>query len=100
MVYYVQDIVHVLFQGHIMQAMSYTSARGNLAKTMKRVCEDHDPVIITRKKNEAIVMISLEDYESLCETNYLLQSPANAQRLLESIEELNRGGGTERKLKE
>lgn len=83
-----------------MQAMSYTSARGNLAKTMKRVCEDHDPVIITRKKNEAIVMISLEDYESLCETNYLLQSPANAQRLLESIEELNRGGGTERKLKE
>ncbi len=83
-----------------MQAMSYTAARGNLAKTMKKVCEDHDPVIITRKKNEAVVMMSLEDYESLRETNYLLQSPANASRLLESIEELNSGGGTERKLKE
>ena len=83
-----------------MQAMSYTAARENLAKTMKRVCEDHDPVIITRKKSEAVVMMSLEDYESLCETNYLLQSPVNAQRLFESIEELNNGGGTERKLKE
>lgn len=83
-----------------MQAMSYTAARGNLAKTMRRVCVDHDPVIITRKKSEAVVMISLEDYESLCETNYLLQSPANAQRLFESIEELNSGAGTERKLKE
>ncbi len=48
-----------------MQAISYTSARANLAKTMKKVCEDHNPIIITRKNNEAVVMLSLEDYESL-----------------------------------
>ena len=57
-----------------MQAISYTSARANLAKTMKKVCEDHNPIIITRKNNEAVVMISLEDYESLDETAYILQS--------------------------
>jgi antitoxin YefM len=67
---------------------------------MRKVCDDHDPVIITRKNSEAVVMLSLEDYESLCETNYLLQSPRNAARLMESVEELGGGGGTERTLSE
>ena len=81
-----------------MRAISYTSARNNLARTMKKVCEDHDPVIITRKNGEAVVMISLDDYEALNETAYLLQSPKNAKRLLESIEELESGKGIERDL--
>ena len=81
-----------------MRAISYTSARNNLARTMKKVCEDHDPVIITRKNCEAVVMISLDDYEALNETAYLLQSPKNAKRLLESIEELESGKGIERDL--
>jgi antitoxin YefM len=81
-----------------MKAISYTAARANLAKTMKKVSEDHDPVIITRKSNEAVVMISLEDYESLNETAYLLQNPKNAMRLIESIEELEAGRGKERDL--
>ena len=71
-----------------MTAISYTAARGNLADTMKKVCDDHDPVIITRRNAEPVVMLSLEDYEALCETNYLLQSPENAKRLIASIEEL------------
>ena len=83
-----------------MRAISYTSARNNLAQTMKKVCEDHDPIIITRKNGEAVVMISLEDYEALNETAYLLQSPKNAKRLLESIEELESGKGIERDLLE
>jgi antitoxin YefM len=83
-----------------MRALSYTAARNNLAQTMKKVCEDHDPVIITRKNSEAVVMISLEDYEALNETAYLLQSPKNAKRLLESIEELESGKGIERDLLE
>jgi antitoxin YefM len=83
-----------------MHAISYTSARGNLAKTMKRVCENHDPVIITRKKSDAVVMVSLEDFEAMSETSYLLQSPANAHRLCESIDELNAGKGVERELTE
>jgi antitoxin YefM len=81
-----------------MKAISYTAARKNLAKTMKKVCEDHDPVIITRRNSDAVLMISLEDYEALNETAYLLQSPKNTRRLLESIEELESGKGKEREL--
>jgi len=83
-----------------MNAISYTNARSNLAKTMEKVCEDHAPVIITRRNADAVVMISLDDYEALEETAYLLRSPKNARRLLESIAELEAGGGTERKLAE
>lgn len=71
--------------------MTYTAARENLASTMDRVCIDRDPVIITRKRDQAVVMLSLEDYESLQETAYLLRTPANATRLLASIENLNAG---------
>ncbi|MCC5897066.1 MAG: type II toxin-antitoxin system prevent-host-death family antitoxin [Phormidium sp. BM_Day4_Bin.17] len=83
-----------------MDALSYTAARRNLAKTMQQVCEDHFPVIITRNKAASVVMMSLEDYEALQETAYLLRSPTNARRLLESIAELEQGGGQERELLE
>lgn len=82
-----------------MTAISYTAARGSLAKTMKKVCEDHDPVVITRQNSASVVLLSLEDYESLSETSYLLQSPRNAQRLVKSIEELNSGKGKVRELR-
>ena len=85
-------------QDKIMDAMSYTAARANLAKTMEKVCDDHSPVIITRKSERPVVMISLEDYEAMQETTYLLRSPANARSLLESIAELESGNGTEREL--
>ena len=81
-----------------MDTITYTSARGNLAKTMEKVCEDHSPVIITRKTSQPVVMMSLEDYEALEETAYLLRSPKNARRLLESIAELESGKGAEREL--
>jgi antitoxin YefM len=81
---YVHDTVH-------MTAMTYTAARENLASTMDQVCSDHAPVIITRNRDQAVVMLSLDDYESLQETAYLLRSPANARRLLASIDSLNKG---------
>ena len=81
---YVHDTVQ-------MTAMTYTAARENLASTMDQVCSDHAPVIITRNRDQAVVMISLDDYESLQETAYLLRSPANARRLLASIDSLNKG---------
>jgi antitoxin YefM len=81
-----------------MTAITYTAARENLASTMDRVCQDHDPVIITRKRDQAVVMLSLEDYESLQETAYLSRSPANAKRLLNAIDELNAGKGIEKTL--
>jgi antitoxin YefM len=67
---------------------------------MKKVCEDHEPVIITRQKEGSVIMLSLEDFTSLEETAYLLRVPKNAKRLLESIAELERGGGKARKLAE
>ncbi|MEX0431552.1 type II toxin-antitoxin system Phd/YefM family antitoxin [Spiribacter insolitus] len=76
-----------------MDAISYTKARANLAGTMERVCEDHDPVTITRGRSPSVVMMSLEDYESLQETALLLRAPRNARRLLESVAELEAGGG-------
>ena len=81
-----------------MDAISYTSARANLASTMEKVCNDHAPIIITRKSESPVVMMSLEDYEAMEETTYLLRSPANAKQLLESIAELESGGGKEREL--
>ena len=81
-----------------MDAMTYSKARTNLARTMERVCDNHEPVIITKKEECAVVMISLEDYQSMEETAYLLRSPKNARRLLESIAQLEQGGGAEKSL--
>ena len=83
-----------------MKAISYTRARSKLAKTMEQVCDDHAPVIITRKSERSVVMLSLEDYEAMEETAYLLRSPENARRLLESVAELQSGRGQERALVE
>jgi antitoxin YefM len=83
-----------------MDAITYSHARGHLAETMKKVCDDHAPVIITRQHQCSVVMISLEDYQALEETAYLLRSLKNARRLLESIAELEAGGGRERELLE
>jgi len=81
-----------------MTAISYTAARENLASTMNQVCDDHDPVIITRNRDQAVVMLSLEDFEALQETAYLLRSPANAKRLIDSIDSLNKGKGMKKKI--
>lgn len=83
-----------------MDAISYSFVRANLAKTMEQVCDDHAPVIVTRKNKKSVVMISLEDYQSMEETAYLLRSPKNAQRLLRSIAQLEAGKGVERELLE
>lgn len=83
-----------------MKAITYTTARQNLAKTMEKVCQDHAPVIVTRKSSNSVVIMSLDDYEALEETAYLLRSPKNTRRLLESIAQLEIGNGTERELRE
>jgi len=81
-----------------MDVVNYSRVRSHFAETMDRVCEDHAPVIITRGSDRAVVMISLADYESMEETSYLLRSPKNAQRLMESIAEMEDGGGQVREL--
>jgi antitoxin YefM len=81
-----------------MKSITYTAARENLASTINRVCEDNTPVVITRNRDQAVVMLSLSEYESLQETAHLLRSPANAKRLLKSIESLERGKRIRKKL--
>ena len=81
-----------------MEAITYTTARQNLAKTMDKVCKDHAPMIVTRNSSESVVIMSLEDFEALEETAYLLRSPKNTRRLIESIGQLENGKGNEKEL--
>ncbi len=83
-----------------MDAITYTKARATLAQTIDAVCENHEPVIITKKNDRSVVMLSLEDFQSLEETAYLLRNPKNARRLLDSVNQLDTGGGSERTLRE
>ena len=83
-----------------MDVITYSTARAHLADTMDRVCNDHAPVIITRNSQQSVVMISLDDYKALEETAYLLRSPRNARRLLESIAALEAGQGEAHTLSE
>ena len=83
-----------------MKSKTYTEAREKLSEIIEKVCEDHDPYIITKRRDKAVVMMSLEDYESLKETAYLLRSPRNARRLLESIIELEEGKGIPKEILE
>jgi antitoxin YefM len=81
-----------------MATITYSEVRSKLAETMEKVCDDHAPIIITRKNSRSVVMISLDDYEAIEETAHLLRSPKNARRLLESMAELGTGGGKKREL--
>ena len=81
-----------------MDTITYTALRKNLASTMDKVCDDHAPVTITRSNARPVVILSLEDYQALEETTYLLRSPKNLKRLVESITELESGKGHQREL--
>lgn len=81
-----------------MDAITYTMARAQLASNMDRVCQNHEPLIITRNREQSVVMLSLEDYQALEETAYLLRSPNNAKRLLDAVIALNAGEAVERTL--
>ena len=81
-----------------MKTMTYTESRARYAEVLDSVVDDREEVVITRAGHEPVVILSLEDYESLRETAYLLRSPANARRLLDSMEELESGRGIAREL--
>jgi antitoxin YefM len=80
------------------KTMTYSESRRRYAEVLDSVIDDREEVVITRAGHEPAVIVSLDDYESLKETAYLLRSPANARRLLTSIEELESGRGTQQDL--
>ena len=83
-----------------MKTMTYSESRAHYAATLDAVVNDREEVVITRAGHDPVVMVALDDYESLKETAYLLRSPETAKRLLASIDRLEHGGGTERDLAE
>ena len=71
-----------------MDAITYTEARNRLAETIDRVTANHEPVIITRRGRQAVVMLSLDDFNAWQETEYLTRSAANAADLIQAVEEI------------
>lgn len=76
-----------------MKTLSYTESRARYAEVLDGVVNDREEVVITRAGHEPVVIVSLEEYESLKETAHLMRSPANARRLLDAMERLEAGGG-------
>lgn len=81
-----------------MDAVTYSDLRQNLKRYLDKVFQDHDPLIITRKNNENLILISVNEYNSLIETSYLLGNEANARHLQKSIAQLESGDITEKLL--
>jgi antitoxin YefM len=82
------------------KTMSYSESRAKYAETLDSVVNDREEVVITRAGHEPVVIVSLDDYQSLKETAYLLRSPENARRLITAIERLESGGGAQHELAE
>ena len=68
-----------------MKHTTSTDLRKNLSAMMDRVNDDHEPIIVTRAKGKPVVMISLEEYQAMDETAYLLATPANRAALMEAL---------------
>ncbi|MGH3359335.1 MAG: type II toxin-antitoxin system Phd/YefM family antitoxin [Nocardioidaceae bacterium] len=83
-----------------MKTMTYSESRANYAETLNSVTDDREEVVITRAGRDPVVIVSLDDYQSLKETAHLLKSPENARRLAAAIDRLEDDGGIERDLVE
>ena len=81
-----------------MRTMSYSESRARYAEVLDAVINDREEIVITRSGHDPVVIVPLDEYESMKETLYLFRSPANARRLIKSIEELESGGGVVRDL--
>lgn len=83
-----------------MKTLTYSEVRQNLTAAMNETVDDRIPILITRQKGTACVLLSLDEYQSLEETAYLMRSPNNARRLMDSIDELNASKGLRKEINE
>jgi antitoxin YefM len=81
-----------------MEVLTYSDVRANLKAVMDRVVDDKTEIVVSRQRGEAVVMMSLSEWNAVEETMHLLSTPANAQRLRASIAQLDAGRGEEREL--
>lgn len=83
-----------------MKTISYSEARQSFSSLMNETIDDKTPILITRQNGKPCVIMSLDEYDALEETAYLLRVPANARHLLDSVAQLNAGKGQKRELQE
>ncbi|MES2797539.1 MAG: type II toxin-antitoxin system prevent-host-death family antitoxin [Bacteroidota bacterium] len=81
-----------------MLTTSYSNFRQDLKSYLDKVNDQHTPLFVSRAKGEDVVVMSKADYDSMEETFYLLKNPKNATRLMEGIDQFEKGLGVERKL--
>ena len=87
-------------EGSAVKTMSYSQSRAHYAEVLDSVVDDREEIVITRAGKEPVVIVSLDDYQSMKETAYLMRSPENARRLRDAIDRLERGEGTVHELVE
>src|SRR5699024_7486408 len=96
--------LHLLSKSHIigaaMKIVSFTEARNSLKAVLDSVVNDADTAVITRRDAEDAVVMSLDYYNSLMETVYLLRSPANVEHLSRSIEQFKAGKAPHKELRD
>jgi antitoxin YefM len=74
-----------------MEVLNYTEFRQNLAKSLDKVNDDAEIVIVSRNKGKNVVVMDLNEYNSMTETLHIIKSEANRKRLQEAIDEMNSG---------
>jgi antitoxin YefM len=74
-----------------MDVLTYSDTRVRLKEVMDRVVQDRAPIVITRRRGEAVVMVSLADWSAIVETLHLRASPTNSRRLAAAIGQLSAG---------
>jgi len=85
------NILYLYNGGDIMDVITYSDLRRNLKTYMDKVYYDYEPLLIARKNSENLVLLSVHEYNSLIETDYLLRDEANAKHLKKSVEQHKNG---------
>lgn len=99
-IYYVQNIVHLGVQIFVMKTATISQLRSNIKKYLDEVTESDDILIIPRTSDDdAVVILSMKEYNAMQETGYLLSSQSNRKRLQESIQQLEKRQVKKLKLK-
>lgn len=73
------------------ESITYSDLREHLKEYLDKVCADREPILVTRRNGEDVVIVARSDYEKMDETEYLMRSPKNAERLLQSIDNIRKG---------